>query len=94
MERGAFFRAGDLITYVDSDSITPVGFNGWTGKCAVDKKRASIHSIRRDDATGDVEIVCGTLAACNDCQNTSKINQYANLLTRIEVCIVRVVIAD
>ena len=64
MERSAFFRARDFITDVDSDSITPIGFDSWTGECAVNQKSASIHSIRRDDATGDIEIVRGSLAAC------------------------------
>ena len=74
MKRSAFFRARNLVTNIDGDSVAPIGFDGWTGEGTVDKQSASIHSIRRDYTTGDIEVVCGTLAACKDGQYTSQMS--------------------
>ena len=68
MEGCAFFRTGNFVTYVDSDGITPISFNGWSWECTVDKDNASVHSIRRDVATSDIEVVRGTLVSCESCQ--------------------------
>ena len=85
MERSTFFGARNLVTNINGDSIAPIGFDGWTGECTVDKQSASIHSIRRDYTTGDIEVVCGTIASCRDGQCTSQMSQCTTLLTTVEV---------
>ena len=66
MNRSALFGARDLVTYIHGDGITPVSFDGWTGKLPVNKDRASVYSIGGDVATSDVEVVRRALAACSD----------------------------
>ena len=68
MEGCAFFRTGNFVAYVDSDSIAPISFNGWTWELPVDKDNASVHSIRRDIATSDIEVVRGTLVSWESCK--------------------------
>ncbi len=67
MKGSALLRARDFVTYIHGDNIAPISFNGWSRECPVDKESRFIHSIGRDVATGDIEIVRGTLTACKDC---------------------------
>ena len=67
VKRSSIFGARDFVTYVDGDSVTPVRFNGWTGKLPVHQDNAPVYAIGRFEATSDVEVVCGTLAACGGC---------------------------
>ena len=85
MKRSTFFGARDLVTNVDGDSIAPIGFDGRTGECTIDKQSASIHSIRRNYTTGDIEVVRGTIATCKDGQCTSQMSSCATLLTTVKV---------
>ena len=85
MKRGTFLRARNLVTNIDSDSIAPIGFDGRTRECTVDEQRASIHSIRRDYTTCDIEVVRGTIATCKDGQFTRQMSWCTTLLTTVEV---------
>ena len=80
-----FFGTRDLVTNIDGDSIAPIGFDGWTGECTVDEQSASIYSIWGDYTTGDIEVVRGTIATCEDGQCTSQISECATILTTVEV---------
>ena len=94
MQSSAIFRARDFVTYVDGDSVAPISFNGWTRELPVYQKDAPVYSIGRFEATSDVEIVCGTLAACRDCQHLGYSSREVILLTTIEVFGVGIVVAD
>ncbi len=94
MYRSAVFGACDFVTDVHGNSIAPISFDRWTRECPIDKSDISRYSIRRDLATSDVEIVRGTLTACRNCQHTRKSTEDVMLLTAVEVCGVRVVVAD
>lgn len=94
VERSTFFRARDLVTYVDGNGITPISFDSWTGECTVNKQGASIHSIGRDNTTGDVEIVRGTLAACRGLSEYKANDLIRILPTSVEICVVRIVVVD
>ncbi len=94
MYRSAVFGACDFVTDVHSNSVAPVSFDRWTRECPIDKSDVSRYSIRRDLTTSDVEIVRGALTACRDCQNTRLSTEDVTLLTAVEICGVRVVVAD
>lgn len=94
VERSTILGARDVITYVDGDGITPIGFDSWTGECTVNKQGASIHSIGRDNTTGDIEIVRGTLAACRGLSEYKPNDLIRSSPTTVEICVVRIVIFD
>ena len=94
MYRSTFFGACDFVTYVHGDRVAPVGFNHWTREFAVDKNDASVYSIGGYEATSDVEVVRGALAACRDCQHTRNWTRDFMLLTTVEVCGVGIVVTD
>ena len=75
VEGSAVFGAENIIPYVPSDRSTPVGLIGGGGECPIDQKSASVHTVWRDKATGDIEIVRGALATYIVCQHASQVTQ-------------------
>ena len=67
MQSGAFFRSGDVVTHVDRNSVSPVGFNKWSREGSVDKKSTLVYSIRSNDSSSNVEVVSGS-GSCTDTQ--------------------------
>lgn len=65
MQRSAFrigpraVIASDVVAHVNSDGVPPIGFDCGSWECSIDEKSADIHSIGRNVASSDVEIVCG-----------------------------------
>ena len=57
VEGGAFLGAGNVITDLDIEGVTPVAFNGRCWKSPVDEQGTSVHTIRGNKATSYVEVV-------------------------------------
>ena len=83
-----------MVTYVDSDSITPISFNGWSRECTVDKDNASVHPIRGDIATSYIEVVRRTLVSCESCQPRKLCTRESMSLTSAEICAVRIEVVN
>lgn len=57
MERGSFFGTGDGVVDCDGDGVTPVGFDCWSRKLAVDEEYVFFVAVWCYSASRDREVV-------------------------------------
>lgn len=65
MQRGAFFRVGDVVAHVDGDSVSPISVDGGSWKLSVDEQRAFIDPVGSNKTSSDVKVVSGS-RSCNN----------------------------
>lgn len=57
MQGGTFFRPGDVVTHINRDGVSPIGFDGWGRKGSVDEESTFIYPIGSNDSSSNVEVV-------------------------------------
>ena len=72
MQSSAFFRPSDVITNINRNSVSPIGFDEWSREGSVDEKSTFIYAVRSDYSTSNVEVVSGS-TPCKDIQLPQKV---------------------
>lgn len=67
VERSTFLRTDNVVADSGRDGIAPIDFNRRSRECSIDKQSATVHTVRGNKATGDIEIVTAD-DACMSCQ--------------------------
>ena len=57
VQGSAFFRPDEIVVHVHGYRVSPVGFDGRTGKLAVDQEHFFLIAVGRYGAPCDVEVV-------------------------------------
>lgn len=62
VERSAFLRANDVVADIYGNDVSPIDLNRRGGKSSIDEQSTPVDTVRRNEATGDVEIIVASYA--------------------------------
>lgn len=93
VQGSAFLWTDDVIANSSRDGIAPVDFNRWSRERSVDEQSAAVHTVRGDEATGDVEMEVPR-DTCIRCQRRQWVRTDTESITRIRSLSVGVGVVD